>query len=434
MCPVPRARNRRMSQSLAFARPLTPRHRTLTPARRVALLAPSADLDPQGCGEAAATARLALALAEIGHQPHIFALSDSDDPITLGQIPVTLCAPRPQVPLLRLGRHWRPGLAQSASHRLLRGALALADALDAHESRQPFHLVHSDAEHLTGYFVPSVAGRPHIVRCSRSPHDEAPLLEGSFDEQASLLTDRRRLNLTWSLLHQVEGLYAPSRYVADRLATHWRRQVGVVRSGHLPCERPSATDLSGKRFVLHVGPFSRLKGSDLLAEAAPQILAACPDFSMLWVDPTDTTSTDSSPPTPWTSLPGTTFPKLPTAQRGAACAALIAHAQAVIVPSRHDNLPAVVLEAMHHGTPVIGTAGASLDEAVRHRRTGLLVPPDDGAALAETVIQHWHQPLAFDWSDPNRRLILDETAPTAAASALMRYGASAGRSIRRRVA
>jgi glycosyltransferase involved in cell wall biosynthesis len=50
-----------------------------------------------------------------------------------------------------------------------------------------------------------------------------------------------------------------------------------------------------------------------------------------------------------------------------------------------EGLPMVVLEAMAHGVPVIGTKVEGVPEAVRADVDGLLVPPGEPAALAEAV-------------------------------------------------
>ncbi|MBO0728613.1 MAG: glycosyltransferase family 4 protein [Acidimicrobiaceae bacterium] len=50
-----------------------------------------------------------------------------------------------------------------------------------------------------------------------------------------------------------------------------------------------------------------------------------------------------------------------------------------------DGLPNVLLEAMVHGLPVVGTRQAGVAEAVEHECTGLLAAPDDPAALADAL-------------------------------------------------
>jgi glycosyltransferase involved in cell wall biosynthesis len=52
-----------------------------------------------------------------------------------------------------------------------------------------------------------------------------------------------------------------------------------------------------------------------------------------------------------------------------------------VVPSMQDNCPQTALEAIACGTPVIGYATCGIPEIVRAGLTGLLVPPQDVAAL-----------------------------------------------------
>ena len=52
---------------------------------------------------------------------------------------------------------------------------------------------------------------------------------------------------------------------------------------------------------------------------------------------------------------------------------------------RSDSLPTVIVEAMLHGLPVIGSNIASFGDVIRHGQTGLLVPERDAPALASAI-------------------------------------------------
>jgi glycogen synthase len=63
----------------------------------------------------------------------------------------------------------------------------------------------------------------------------------------------------------------------------------------------------------------------------------------------------------------------------------LAGARAAVLPSAWENLPHAAVEALAVGTPVIATAVGGVPEIVRDDENGLLVPPNDAAALARAL-------------------------------------------------
>lgn len=65
--------------------------------------------------------------------------------------------------------------------------------------------------------------------------------------------------------------------------------------------------------------------------------------------------------------------------------ALINQATLVVVPSRHEAFGGVAAEAALMARPVVATRVGGLPEVITHRATGLLVEPEDPAALADAI-------------------------------------------------
>ncbi|HLE99114.1 MAG TPA: glycosyltransferase, partial [Gaiellaceae bacterium] len=69
-----------------------------------------------------------------------------------------------------------------------------------------------------------------------------------------------------------------------------------------------------------------------------------------------------------------------------------------VLSSAWENFPHTVVEALAVGCPVIATAVGGVPEVVRDGENGLLVPPNDVAALAEAIRRF------FDDDELRRRL------------------------------
>ena len=65
--------------------------------------------------------------------------------------------------------------------------------------------------------------------------------------------------------------------------------------------------------------------------------------------------------------------------------AVLAESDVYVLPSRSEAFPNGVIEAMAAGLPVVATAVGGILELVDDGRTGVLVPPDDPAALARAI-------------------------------------------------
>jgi glycosyltransferase involved in cell wall biosynthesis len=68
------------------------------------------------------------------------------------------------------------------------------------------------------------------------------------------------------------------------------------------------------------------------------------------------------------------------------------NASLVVLPSYHEGLPNVLLEAMSCGVPVVATAIPGTTEAVVDGEVGILVPPHNPERLAEAIVRLLRDP------------------------------------------
>ncbi len=67
--------------------------------------------------------------------------------------------------------------------------------------------------------------------------------------------------------------------------------------------------------------------------------------------------------------------------------------QVLVVPSTYEGFGIVYLEGMAFGLPAVGTTAGAAGEIITPGENGLLVPPEDPAALAEALAGLARDPL-----------------------------------------
>jgi glycosyltransferase involved in cell wall biosynthesis len=142
--------------------------------------------------------------------------------------------------------------------------------------------------------------------------------------------------------------------------------------------------------ILFVGRLSPKKGVPHLIDAAPEILRAIPETTILIVG--------DGPCAPELKEQATRLGlQEKVVFEGAvahdALPSYFASADVFVAPSivapdgDTEGLSVVVLEAMASGCPVVATDVGGIDEALKDGETGLIIPAGDSAALAEAVVR-----------------------------------------------
>lgn len=145
--------------------------------------------------------------------------------------------------------------------------------------------------------------------------------------------------------------------------------------------------LPARPALLFVGVLERYKAVDVLAEAWRLAAPRVPDAELRIVgrgsrlEVVEGLLADLPRQTRW-------YPALPPAE----IALELDESTALVLPSRSEGLPRIVLEAFCRGRPVVGASAGGIVDLVRDEVNGVLVPPEDpealGDALVDVLIEH----------------------------------------------
>lgn len=235
-------------------------------------------------------------------------------------------------------RPWAAPLAVGGMAQAVRSAARGAD------------LVH--ANWLAGAVVARLAGAPYVVTLHGSGS------AGRFDDLA--LAARAPWLVRWAL-EPARAVICVSDALADAVRSVGVGNVHVIPSG---VDIPSAVvEPDTPPFALYVGRLSAEKGVDVLAAAA----AGLP-LVVVGDGPQRDRFPDALGFLPPRDVHG-----------------WYDRAALVVLPSLREGLGNVLLEAMAHARPVIGSDVGGIPSVVEHGRNGLLVPPGDASALRSAM-------------------------------------------------
>ncbi|MCT0225912.1 glycosyltransferase family 4 protein [Synechococcus sp. CS-1328] len=289
----------------------------------------------------------------------------------------------PRFTALRRFAHLPDALAFSFS------ALALLRRLRRQAKLQAviFHS-HPDAA-LAGGWLQWSAQIPFVMVAHGVIFDRPP---GTYDPLLSWLY---RLT-TAPAFRQAALVVALSPAMAELACRHGARRqaLRLIPNGVDPCEiglpqhhataKAALLDPHGSLRLLFVGTLSPVKGVDVLVEACARLRRQAQSYELsLLGSGTDLQVEQLRRKVEDLGLQAQVRFLGPRPR--SRLAPFLRSAHVLVVPSRSDPLPTVVLEAMLAGVPVIGSAVGGIPFLLDGGSCGALVPPEDSESLAQAL-------------------------------------------------
>jgi D-inositol-3-phosphate glycosyltransferase len=331
-------------------------------------------------GQNVHVASLARALADLGCE--VTVSTRADDPALPARVPAG-----PGVEVL----HVPAGPARPVPKDDLWPHMpAFARQLRRRWRRRPPDLVHSHFW-MSGWAaraaLDGIADRPPLVHTFHALGVVKRRHQGSADTSPA-----DRLAVESTLLHEVDQVVATCRDEVDELTALGGRpdRITVVPCGIDPgAFRPAGPvrpPRGNRHRLVAVGRLVPRKGVDDVIAALPRLSAA--ELLVAGGPPADRLGADAEARR-LTALArdlgvGDRVRLLGAVDRRAV-PPLLRSADVVACVPWYEPFGIVPLEAMACGVPVVGSAVGGLLDTVDHRRTGLLVPPRDPAAVAAAV-------------------------------------------------
>lgn len=195
-------------------------------------------------------------------------------------------------------------------------------------------------------------------------------------------------------LQRSRFVFAPSKFLAKNVSQYYglsSEVIPTINQQLIGQQDFSFYDsyLKNKRYLLYFGQMSRIKGTDILADALKKIFDTIPYIYMVCIGRDDGLPNGMSCHqyiisriTKEQQKRLLVFGPLPISK----LIPCIQHSLCVLQPSRVDNLPNSCIETLSLQIPVIGSTSSSIEELVKDGVNGFLFPNGNAQALAECTI------------------------------------------------
>ncbi len=195
-----------------------------------------------------------------------------------------------------------------------------------------------------------------------------------------LLDDRDEL---LRLARRADAVTSVSRAGSKELkALRLRRAPLAIPNGAEPGPASRAPGRRAEDFILTVGRLAAYKGTDVLLMAFAALAESEPGLRLVVCGPDQSAG---RLPRFAAALRLGRRARFPGAVGPRRVDSLLGSCRFFVLPSRDENMPMALLEAMARGKAVIAARVGGVAEAVTHGVDGLLVPPNDVKALTRAM-------------------------------------------------
>ena len=299
-------------------------------------------------------------------------------------------------------RNMRPDIVDLGSIRSSR-AVRLFGAISsisfkASNLRHDFQfspMVARDLERTSVRRLKSAPGVRHILQWGATSFPQPPtqtacgyslVTDGPYDpEDASYPSEWIPGRWKTEFFSRQRKIYTKARFVFA--LSEWGRQKlikvhgldpgKVIRIGWGPmfyAKRKAEIGRNESQFA-SIGNGWQRKGMDVVADAARLLHRRCPDSSVVI----------AGKPFGMEVETGNGVVSIPRGLSRTEVMELIENSRAIIVASRFDPSPHIILEALQLGTPIVATNLCGMPEVVRSPNGGRVVQPDNPEALASAL-------------------------------------------------
>jgi glycosyltransferase involved in cell wall biosynthesis len=211
------------------------------------------------------------------------------------------------------------------------------------------------------------------------------------------------------LLHSSDLIVAPSKGYREQFLAVFPNSAGraaVIYNG-IDISQFEPADLPGAEesdpYILCVSAYKETKGLDVLIRAFPRIRESAPELKLVIVGVGPLKDSLKKMARELGVEDGIRFEGRVTQPE---VRDLLRHCRLFVLPSRSESFGIAIVEALAAGKPVVATAVGGIPEILENGRNGLLVRPEDPAALAEAVLELHHSPsLRLGFSGSGRRMV-----------------------------